>query len=97
MAFIPPQTNGEFPHEFGGIQVIAEALGTNLETGMKNSLKSWSFQLQKFRKETEKKIKLKTERELKLKDSSRIISLNIFHNTIQRSLSPIFIHFRGER
>ena len=84
-------------HEFGGIQVIAEALGTNLETGMKNSLKSWSFQLQKFRKETEKKIKLKTERELKLKDSSRIISLNIFHNTIQRSLSPIFIHFRGER
>ena len=39
----------------------------------------------------------KTERELKLKNSSRIISLNIFHNAIQRSLSPIFIHFRGER
>ena len=49
-----------------------------------------------WRKETEKR-KRKTERELKLKNSSRIISLNIFHNTIQRSLPPIFIHFRGER
>ena len=55
------------------------------------------FLSQKLREKKQRKENEKIERELKLKNSSRIISLNIFHNTIQRSLSPIFIHFRGER